>query len=131
MYCCYKCNRNFGKGAIHFAYDRTFCSELCRESYLLDDRFDKKHISWKKIPNKIESSGIVYPYPNIKSTKSILKGLDNIDISSLQSKSEDYNYEYKSFTIYDREDETNQDNYYFTVNRFMLSCFIRKMQSIV
>lgn len=124
MYYCYNCNRNFEQGAIHFAYDRSFCSSLCRQTYLSDNKFDKKNISWKNIPTKLESSGIVYPYPNFKSTKSILKGLDNLDISSLQSQYQYCNYEYNKNND-DINKIENEYNYY-QIPSFLISCFYRK-----
>lgn len=132
MYYCYNCNRNFEQGAIHFAYDRSFCSGLCRQTYLSDNKFDKKNISWKNIPAKLESSGIVYPYPNFKSTKSILKGLDNIDISSLQSQYNNCNYEYNSINLNNDMEKVDEDYRYY-IPTFIISCFYRggKLNSLV
>ena len=126
-YRCYDCQRCYKYGTIYFAYDRCFCSSLCRNNFMSNKKFDKNNISWKKVPTKIESSGIVYPFPSIKSTKSILKGLDNIDISSSKSKFLDCDYEYKSIEINESENFNNEDyHYYLSIGKFITSCFYRK-----
>ena len=94
MYWCYNCNCLHKEGSIYFAHDRCFCSSFCRDAFISTKNFDKNNISWKQTPTKIESSALIYPFPSIKSTKSILKGLDNIEKSSSKSKFIDYDNEY-------------------------------------
>ena len=87
---CSNCQKEWSVGPIYFAYDRKYCSGFCRQISLKDNpNFPDKHnICWKNIPTVIESSVVVTPLPSMKSSLSLVKGMDQIHLEEKNNNSD-------------------------------------------
>ena len=81
---CSHCMKEWSFGPIYFAHDRKFCSNFCRQKSLEQNpNFNNKYeICWKTIPLTIESSTVITPLPSMKSSLSLLKGMDEISLNN-------------------------------------------------
>ena len=79
---CTNCKKHWSCGPIYFAYDRKYCSSFCREISLKENKSfgDKYNICWREIPTVVESSVVVTPLPSMKSSLSLVKGMDQIEL---------------------------------------------------